>query len=97
MTKPPSPDGALLRVRVHPRARRNELVGWQESALRVRVTAPPADGRANDAVIRLLAEALSVPRSSITLVSGGASRDKRFAVPPHSLTMLRARLAGGPA
>ncbi len=88
------PETTLLEVRVQPRARRNEVVGWQGTTLRVRVTAPPADGRANQAVVELLAEALGLPRSSIRLVSGAASRDKLFRVGRHSPDELRARLDG---
>jgi uncharacterized protein (TIGR00251 family) len=88
------PEGALLRVRVQPRARRDEVVGWQGAALRVRVSAPPADGRANQAVIALLAQALGLPRSSIGLVSGAASRDKLVSVGGRSLEEVRALLGG---
>ncbi len=97
MNKAARPEGALLRVRVQPRARRNEVVGWQGPALRVRVTAPPADGRANQAVVELLAEALGLPRSSLRLVSGAASRDKLFRVAGYALDDLRARLDGARA
>ena len=94
MKKATRPEGALLPVRVQPRARRNEVVGWQGAALRVRVTAPPTDGRANQAVVELLAEVLGLPRKSIALVSGAASRDKLLRVERHSLADLRARLDG---
>ena len=86
------PEGALLSVRVQPRARQDEVVGWQGDALRVRVTAPPIDGRANDAVVVLLAEAFRVPRSSIELVSGATSRTKLFRFAARSLDDLHARL-----
>lgn len=97
MTTTARPETTLLEVRVQPRARRNEVVGWQGTALRVRVTAPPADGRANQAVVELLAQALGLPRSSIRLVSGGAGRNKLFRVGRHSLDELRARLDGARA
>ncbi len=97
MKKATRPEGALLPVRVQPRARRNEVVGWQGAALRVRVTAPPTDGRANQAVVELLAEVLGLPRASIALVSGAASRDKLLRVERHSLADLRARLDGARA
>jgi len=85
-------EAPLLHVRVQPRARRNEVVGWQGDALRVRVTAPPADGAANRAVADLLAGALGVAASRIALVRGAASRDKLFRVERLSLDDLRARL-----
>jgi len=97
MKKATRSEGALLPVRVQPRARRNEVVGWQGAALRVRVTAPPTDGRANQAVVELLAAVLGLPRASIALVSGAASRDKLLRVERHSLADLRARLDGARA
>jgi uncharacterized protein (TIGR00251 family) len=84
----------LLPIRVQPRARRDEVVGWQGSTLRVRVTAPPAEGQANQAVVALLAEALGVPRASIALVSGAAGRDKLVRVGRLSLEEVRALLDG---
>ena len=90
MRKPTSPpDAALLPVRVLPRGRHNEVLGWREDTLRVRVTAPPAGGRANEAVIDLLARTFGVPRSSVALVKGAASRDKLFRVGRRSLDQLR--------
>ena len=86
-------EAPLLHVRVQPRARRNEVVGWQGDALRVRVTAPPADGLANRAVTNLLAGALGVAASRIALVRGAASRDKLFRVERLSLGDVRARLS----
>lgn len=63
-------------MRVTPRAARDEVVGWEGGILRVRVTAPPVDGRANRAVLALVAETLGVPRSSVLLVRGERGRDK---------------------
>ena len=59
-----------LRIKVHARARRDKLVGIQGGLLRVKVTAPPVEGKANQAVIELLAAHLRVPKSSIRIVSG---------------------------
>jgi len=73
-------DDLHLRVRALPRASRNEVVGVSDGRLRVRVTAAPADGKANAAVIRLLAKLLRVPASSIELTSGHKRRDKHFLV-----------------
>ena len=72
----PRPEGVLLPLRVQPRASRDEIVGWQNGALRVRVTAPPVDGAANAAISSLLAEALRVPPSCISVVRGARGRDK---------------------
>jgi uncharacterized protein (TIGR00251 family) len=78
---PKTPEPLLLRVRVQPRARTNAVKGWRGEALSVSVTAAPEGGKANRAVIALLADALSVPPSSISLVRGAASRDKWFNLP----------------
>jgi uncharacterized protein (TIGR00251 family) len=65
-----------LRLRVSPGARSNAIVGKHGKGWKVRVTAAPEAGKANDAGLRLLAERLDVPGTSVTLVSGPASRDK---------------------
>jgi uncharacterized protein (TIGR00251 family) len=65
-----------LRIRVSPGARRTELVGRQGEAWKVRVAAAPERGRANDAVLKLLAERLRVPPAGLTLVAGRSGRDK---------------------
>jgi len=65
-----------LRLRVSPGAGRAEIVGRHGDAWKVRVAAPPEQGRANAAVLRLVAETLALPRSAVTLVSGHGSRDK---------------------
>ena len=92
MTRPSRPDGALLAVRVHPRAQRSAVEGWRDGALAVRVTAAPTEGRANRAVTELLADAFDVPASAIELVRGARGRDKLFRVGALTLDDLRARL-----
>jgi uncharacterized protein (TIGR00251 family) len=84
---------ALVPVRVQPRAAREEIVGWRDDALRVRVTAPPVEGEANAAVRRLVARALGVAPSTVALVRGERSRDKLVRVTGLSLADVRARLA----
>jgi len=76
-----NPEAVLLHVRVQPKARANAVKGWHGDTLRVSVTAVPEDGRANRAVIALLAETFDVAPSSINLVRGAASRDKWFRMP----------------
>jgi hypothetical protein len=73
-------DGAYINVHVQPGARNNRIVGRQGDALKVAVREPPADGRANAAVARMLASWLGVAAGSITLVAGRTSRRKRFFV-----------------
>jgi hypothetical protein len=91
------PEAALLHVRVQPRASRAGIAGWQGTALRVRVTAAPVDGRANRAVGALLAVALGVPPSSVALVRGAGGRDKLFRIAGLTAEELRTRLEGAPA
>jgi len=74
------PEGAVISVRVIPRAGRTSLAGVREGALLVRLAAAPVDGGANDALVRLLAETFGVPRSRVALVSGERSRDKKVRV-----------------
>jgi uncharacterized protein (TIGR00251 family) len=65
-----------VRLRVSPGARRNELVGRHGEGWKVRVAAPPEGGRANEAVLDLLARELSLPRRSLSIVSGQVAREK---------------------
>lgn len=68
--------GATFALHVTPRARRNDLFETPEGALKATITAPPEDGRANAAVTALLAHALGVAKSRLTLIKGATSRDK---------------------
>lgn len=68
--------GTRLRLRVKPGARRSEIVGVHGGALKVSVNAAPERGRANAAVVELLAEVLGVPRASVSIVAGESSQDK---------------------
>jgi uncharacterized protein (TIGR00251 family) len=70
----------VIAVKVVPRAARDEIVGWLEGALKVRVQAPPEDGRANRAVEELLAGALRLKKNAVTVAGGRASARKRVAV-----------------
>jgi len=82
-----------LRVRVTPRSSRDEIAGWQEGVLRVRVQAPPVGGRANEALVRLLAEALGVARSAVQVVRGQRGRDKTVRVVGLEEAEVKKRLA----
>lgn len=68
-------------IRVTPRAAANAVGGERDGALLVRVTAPPVEGKANDAVVALLAEALGVPRRAIRVERGATARTKRVSAP----------------
>ena len=72
--------GATFSIRVQPRARRNAIAGQVGDALKLALTAPPLEGKANAACIEFLAELLDVPRSSITIAAGETSRNKLIRV-----------------
>ena len=79
-------------IRVTPRASADAVGGERDGALLVRVTAPPVKGKANDAVVELLAEALDVPQAAVHVERGAAARTKRVSVPRGAEAALR-RLA----
>ena len=75
-----------LRVRAVPNSRRSEIVAWEElpqvgRVLRVRVAAPPTEGKANKELRSILAKALGLPKSKVVLEKGGTSRIKSFEIP----------------
>ncbi|HYD47765.1 MAG TPA: DUF167 domain-containing protein [Terriglobales bacterium] len=79
-----------LEILVQPRARRNELVGWQGAALKLRVTAPPVEGAANHAVIQLIASVLAISKSRVRLARGDTSRTKLLEIDgPEASSRLR--------
>jgi hypothetical protein len=71
-----SANGATFAIKVHPRAKKNAIAGELDGALKLTLTAPPIDGKANDACIEFFAKLLKVPRSSVTIASGQTSRNK---------------------
>jgi len=72
--------GATFAVRVHPRAKKNGITGEVGEALKVSLTVPPVEGRANEACVEFFAKLLKVPRSSVTIASGQSSRNKLIRV-----------------
>jgi uncharacterized protein (TIGR00251 family) len=86
------PDGCTLSVRVHPGAKRNAITGFHDGALKISLTTPPTDGRANEALISILAERLSIPRSRISLISGATSRSKSLRITGKSAAEVQAAL-----
>ncbi len=84
--------GATFVVRVQTRARKNALIGEVGDALKLALTAPPVEGRANAACIEFFANLLKVPRSSVTIASGQTSRRKVIRVAGLSAEELRKRL-----
>ena len=82
-----------LRLRVSPGARSAEVVGRHGEAWKVRVAAPAEAGRANEAVVRLLADTLALPRDAVTLVSGHGARDKIVQLAGLDSTQVERRLS----
>ncbi len=73
-------ENLILRVRIQPRAAKDEIAGLYGDRLKVRITAPPTDGRANEHLRAFLAKQFGVPKTRITLLSGTGSRDKRLRI-----------------
>ena len=86
-------EGCVLPVRAQPGARRPGVQGEQAGALKVAVSAPPQDGRANEALVEALREALGVRRSQVELLSGATGRDKKFLIRGLTRAELERRVA----
>jgi uncharacterized protein (TIGR00251 family) len=67
---------ATLSIRIQPRASKNDIGVMENGKLKIRLTAPPVDGAANEALVKFLADTLSVPKSQVEIVSGHTSREK---------------------
>lgn len=94
VTITPHGEGSLLSVRAQPGARKNAVVGEHAGALKIAVTAPPEDGRANDALTVLIREWLGLTRSQVELANGKRNRSKQFLIrglTPGELQALLAR------
>jgi uncharacterized protein (TIGR00251 family) len=87
-------DGVILSVKLQPRASANEIGESHGSELRIKVTAPPVDSAANEALVRLLAETLDCPRNRIELIRGNKSRHKILKLYGISAKAALAKLAG---
>ena len=85
----------LIAVKVVPRAAKDEIVGWLEGALKIRIQAPPEDGRANRALEELLAEALGLKKNAVTVAAGRRSARKRVEVVGLTRDEIVRRLGGG--
>jgi hypothetical protein len=84
--------GVAFAVKVQPRARKNAITGVVGDALKLALTAPPVDGRANEACIEFFANLLDLPRSSVTIASGETSRNKVIRVAGLSADEVQRRL-----
>jgi uncharacterized protein (TIGR00251 family) len=84
--------GVTFAIKVHPRAKKDAIAGVVGDALKVSLTAPPVDGKANEGCIRFFAEILSVPRSSVTIAAGETSRNKVIRVQGLTAAQVEERL-----
>jgi uncharacterized protein len=87
-----SSSGVTFTVKIHPRAKKNAITGEVGDALKVSLTAPPVDGKANAACIEFFAKLLNVPRSSVTIASGQNSRNKVIRISGVTAQQVRDRL-----
>ena len=85
-------DGVLMDIHVQPGAKREGSAGEFNGRLKLALSAPPVDGKANERLVRWLSKKIGLPRSSITLVSGQTSRDKRLCLRGANATLLLAKL-----
>jgi len=85
--------GVTFAVKVHPRARKNAITGIIGNTLKLAVTAPPVEGKANEAVIEFFADFFAIPRSSVSIASGETSRNKVVRVSGISIQRVRELLA----
>ncbi len=85
-------DGVTFAVKVHPRAKKNAITGELSGALKLSLTAPPVEGKANEACIEFFAKLLKVPQSSVTIASGLTSRSKVIRVAGFDAEEVRTRL-----
>lgn len=88
-----SSSGVTFAIKVHPRAKKNAITGEVGDALKVALTAPPVDGKANEACIEFFAKLLKVPRSSVTIAAGLGSRNKVIRVAGLTAEEARRQLA----
>ena len=87
-----SSGGVGFTIKVHPRARKNAITGEVGNALKLSLTAPPIDGKANAACIEFFAKLLKVPLSSVTIASGQSSREKVIRIAGQTAEQVRSRL-----
>jgi uncharacterized protein (TIGR00251 family) len=95
MAKPPpnlASPSCTLSIKAIPGAPKNQVCGWLGDALKIKIQAPPVEGRANEALVEFLAKALEVPRRTVTLVRGDTSRHKTVRIEGLDLAEAKRRL-----
>jgi hypothetical protein len=88
----PAPPSCTLAIKAIPGAPKNQVCGWLGAALKIKIQAPPVEGRANEALVEFLAKALEVPRRTVTLVRGDTSRHKTVHIDGLDLAEAKRRL-----
>jgi len=86
--------GITFAIKVHPRARKNAITGVMGEALKLALTAPPVEGKANQAVIEFFVDLFDIPRSSVTIASGETSRNKVVRISGMNRIQVEQRLSG---
>lgn len=86
---PQDNNSATITIYVQPKASRNRIVGLHGDAVKISITAPPVDGKANESVVRFFAKLLKIPKSAITIISGETGRTKRLLLSGISATEVR--------
>jgi uncharacterized protein (TIGR00251 family) len=87
-----TPGGCSLPIRVHPGAKQNAITGTHDGSLKISLTTPPTDGRANAALVAFLSDRLNIPRAHIELLTGATSRSKTLRIAGLTSTEVEARL-----
>ena len=90
-----TPAGSVLNLRIVPRAAKNAIQGEHGDALKIRLCAPPVDGAANAALVEFLADAFSLPRARVQLLSGATSRNKRVLLAGVSSSAIQSIIQAG--
>ena len=85
-------DGCIVAVCVHPGTRKNTVIGVHNNAVKIALTAPPVEGRANEALIGFFAEILRLPKSRVAIIAGPASRSKKLRITGKSAAEVKAAL-----
>ena len=69
-----------IKVHANPKSSKNQIVGWKEDVLYIKITAPPVEGAANESIVKFLAKELGVKKNQVSLERGDKSREKRFVI-----------------
>ena len=93
ITIQPHPNGATIAVRAQPGAKKNAMLGEWNGMLKIAVTAPPEDGRANNAIVEVLKTLFDVKRSQVELISGKANRNKLFLIRDTTIDHIHSHIA----